>query len=721
MIEQIRKIKGDDEKCEKTLEDYHLTLQDAIKLLNDNNIPIVLTEEDKKAIIDIPREYNEKGMESIVLVHKTDYIPHSSKIRSNRDAKAIAGTIETKFNDGSDYKIDVPSKRRTVHFSMNGEVGSHSYGNWDSKKYAIIIPFNDIPKENIAAVNPEDTWTKDSVRLTVNTWILCPKGEKEQIQEENPNINIIEYEGKCVSGYANSFVTNLGYRYEDVGVHSWNDKKSSEEICETISNNGFRRDSHYYSKERGTEVSFQEIDIATILAELLVQKHYFKNYDDFKNMIAKTEFENDINNIFSMSDKERKLTDVNILKSNLQKIGVNIPQQYIEIIEMMVQQSKYGMDFNYKNVLLGIQNYKMKNPERSKDIDTFEIETIMNEYDKEEITDADERGCWIATKILEAGIFAGIRDRQNDVVKNAQNQIVKKETERKRKEDFDNSKTVKEQLIRQKINQIIESLRKYYNDKRKVMVPPKMELPPDMPPPPPPPDMPPPPPPPDMPPPPPPPDMPPPPPPPDMPPPPPPPPDMPPPPMAIQDMLKPNLQEFRQRYDKDEIEKIYPSTWLSFYMSNVEDDPLVWLDLCQKANNEKISLYDIADCIINEILQKEPVLVNVFKQYDDIGNSLDEELGMLDGLTEKLISQQCRSELPTDVLTPPTPLPNLAPPRVGIEKIATIADEYISNMPKINSMVSQIRNAIVEEEKTTTTINDEEKKEKTTTINDGER
>ena len=684
MIEQIRKIKGDDEKCEKTLEDYHLTLQDAIKLLNDNNIPIVLTEEDKKAIIDIPREYNEKGMESIVLVHKTDYIPHSSKIRSNRDAKAIAGTIETKFNDGSDYKIDVPSKRRTVHFSMNGEVGSHSYGNWDSKKYAIIIPFNDIPKENIAAVNPEDTWTKDSVRLTVNTWILCPKGEKEQIQEENPNINIIEYEGKCVSGYANSFVTNLGYRYEDVGVHSWNDKKSSEEICETISNNGFRRDRHYYSKERGTEVSFQEIDIATILAELLVQKHYFKNYDDFKNMIAKTEFENDINNIFSMSDKERKLTDVNILKSNLQKIGVNIPQQYIEIIEMMVQQSKYGMDFNYKNVLLGIQNYKMKNPERSKDIDTFEIETIMNEYDKEEITDADERGCWIATKILEAGIFAGIRDRQNDVVKNAQNQIVKKETERKRKEDFDNSKTVKEQLIRQKINQIIESLRKYYNDKRKVMVPPKMELPPDMPPPPPP-------------------------------------PDMPPPPMAIQDMLKPNLQEFRQRYDKDEIEKIYPSTWLSFYMSNVEDDPLVWLDLCQKANNEKISLYDIADCIINEILQKEPVLVNVFKQYDDIGNSLDEELGMLDGLTEKLISQQCRSELPTDVLTPPTPLPNLAPPRVGIEKIATIADEYISNMPKINSMVSQIRNAIVEEEKTTTTINDEEKKEKTTTINDGER
>ncbi len=666
MIEQIRKIKGDNEKCEKTLEDYHLTLQDAIKLLNDNNIPIVLTEEDKKAIIDIPREYNEKGMESIVLVHKTDYIPHGSKIRSNREAKAIAGTIDAKFNDGSDYKIDVPSKRRTVHFSMNGEVRSHSYGNWDNKKYAIIIPFNDIPKENIASANPEDTWTKDSVRLTDNTWILCPKGEKKQVQAENPDINIIEYEGECVSDYANSFVTNLGYRYEDVGVHSWNDEKSSEEICEVISDNGFRRSVHYYSKESDTEGSFQNIDIATILAELLVQKHYFKNYNDFKKMIAKTEFEKSINNIF-MQGKERILTNVNILKSNLQKIGVNIPQQYIEIIEMMVQQSKYGIDFNYKNVLLGIQNYKMKNPERSKDIDILEIEAIMNEYDGKK--PPYERGRCIATKILNAGIFAGIRDRQNYVVKNAQNQIVKKETERKRKEDFDNSKdSVKEQLTRQRMNQTIESLRKYYNNKIKVATQPKMELPPDMPP----------------------------------------------PPMVTHDMLqalskrKPNLQEFRQRFKENEIEQANPNEWLDIYMWNVEDAPLVWLDLCQKANNEKISHNDIANCIIEKILQKEPALANEFKQYKDI-ESLDERLlGELYGLTEKLISQQYKSELPPDMPPPPTTPPPLAPPRIGIEKIATIANEYITDMPQINSMVSQIRKAIVEEEKTTT-INDEER------------
>ena len=122
----------------------------------------------------------------------------------------------------------------------------------------------------------------------------------------------------------------------------------------------------------------------------------------------------------------------------------------------------------------------------------------------------------------------------------------------------------------------------------------------------------------------------------------------------------------------------------------------------------EISHNDIADCIIEKILQKEPALANEFKQYKDIESSDERLLGELYGLTEKLISQQYKSELPPDMPPPPTTPPPLAPPRIGIEKIATIANEYITDMPQINSMVSQIRRAIVEEEKTTT-INDEER------------
>ena len=183
------------------------------------------------------------------------------------------------------------------------------------------------------------------------------------------------------------------------------------------------------------------------------------------------------------------------------------------------------------------------------------------------------------------------------------------------------------------------------------------------------------------------------------------------PPMVTHDMLqalskrKPNLQEFRQRFKENEIEQANPNEWLDIYMWNVEDTIETWLDLCQKANNEKISHNDIANCIMEKILQKEPALSNEFKQYKDIESS-DEVLGELYGLTEKLISQQYRSGLPTDVLTPPTPLPHLAPPRVGIEKIATIANEYITDMQKLNSMAGQIREATIEEK---TTIDDVER------------
>ena len=92
MIEEIRRLKGD-EGSSKTLDDYNLTVQEAINLLKSNNIPVILTEADKY-IIDRPREYEEKGLDSLILVHKTRYIPNNSTIKSPKDAEA-KGQAET--------------------------------------------------------------------------------------------------------------------------------------------------------------------------------------------------------------------------------------------------------------------------------------------------------------------------------------------------------------------------------------------------------------------------------------------------------------------------------------------------------------------------------------------------------------------------------------------------------------------------------------------------
>ena len=68
--------------------------------------------------------------------------------------------------------------------AMNDEVSSHMFGSWDNCKYAILIPFDDIPNEKIGRVAPMDTFTRGSIELSENSWILCPKNEVERLLED---------------------------------------------------------------------------------------------------------------------------------------------------------------------------------------------------------------------------------------------------------------------------------------------------------------------------------------------------------------------------------------------------------------------------------------------------------------------------------------------------------------------------------------------------------
>ena len=50
---------------------------------------------------------------------------------------------------------------------------------------------------------------------------MCPESEVEEIQKNNPNTEVIGYKGNDVDGYADAFLSMIGYRYESVGKHSW--------------------------------------------------------------------------------------------------------------------------------------------------------------------------------------------------------------------------------------------------------------------------------------------------------------------------------------------------------------------------------------------------------------------------------------------------------------------------------------------------------------------
>lgn len=337
MIEEIRRLKGD-EGSSKTLDDYNLTVQEAINLLKSNNIPVILTEADKY-IIDRPREYEEKGLDSLILVHKTRYIPNNSTIKSPKDAEA-KGQAETTI-EGKKYDYAYKRARNTVHFAVNGEVLSHGLGGWDDCKYVILIPFTDIPKEQIMSAAPMDAYTYGSVKLTPNTWILCPKGEIEEISKKNPGVQVLEYDGESVHGFANAFISTLGYRTEEIGEMKWGDNISNLQYSKLIDREGFKRYIHLYTRESNTEEDRDGINVAIEILKKVKENTFLDSQEKISNIYKEL---NDTNiggnrQLYLKYYTKRVVINYDKLSayfySKLEQEGIHIPEEYIELLDKM--------------------------------------------------------------------------------------------------------------------------------------------------------------------------------------------------------------------------------------------------------------------------------------------------------------------------------------------------------------------------------------------------
>lgn len=235
----------------ETIHDFKLSFEEAIELLEKKDIPVVLTENDKKNAW-----YRTKpdvdSFDGLILVHKTNHVPTDGIKKSLKEENLKDVVIKTKIDD---VEIDtkVNSSRETIHFAVNGEVSSHFWGNWDEKKYAILIPFDDVPKNNIGSARSCDTFIIGKVKLTPNCWILVPKGEKETVQKNNPKVHIIEYEGTNVTGYADQLVKNLGYSFQKVTNDGWRDSECENKYSQMMSKKGYSLTWH-----SATEYSYNE-------------------------------------------------------------------------------------------------------------------------------------------------------------------------------------------------------------------------------------------------------------------------------------------------------------------------------------------------------------------------------------------------------------------------------------------------------------------------------
>ncbi len=74
---------------------------------------------------------------------------------------------------------------------------------------------------NYGSIRVADFFVRGSAKLNNNDWILCPQEEVEIIKKENPDVNVIGYEGENVINYTNRFMELFGYRTFEMGEHGY--------------------------------------------------------------------------------------------------------------------------------------------------------------------------------------------------------------------------------------------------------------------------------------------------------------------------------------------------------------------------------------------------------------------------------------------------------------------------------------------------------------------
>ena len=131
-----------------------------------------------------------------------------------------AGVIDPKK-----YNILKFQNRRTIHFTLNGLVGSHEYGNFQNRNFIIIEPFDEhVEDDSLMNINEADTYFQDNMVLSKRAAILIPVEKyKALIKDENMLKELNKMDIRLFEGNEEEAVRmcllDKGYAFGE--IHKW--------------------------------------------------------------------------------------------------------------------------------------------------------------------------------------------------------------------------------------------------------------------------------------------------------------------------------------------------------------------------------------------------------------------------------------------------------------------------------------------------------------------
>lgn len=159
------------------------------------------------------------------------------------------------------YKVCFETCRQTIHFTLNGLVGSTAYGNFDNKPYVIFEPLKYHLDESLKGLRVEDVYFNDNMVLSNEATILISQQNFDKISNNLDYLEVLEkfnvylYKGNQQVAVA-KVLNELGYDSFLISSNGYvngldSDKAASQMynfVCNFAKQNSFSQDLHFYSE-----------------------------------------------------------------------------------------------------------------------------------------------------------------------------------------------------------------------------------------------------------------------------------------------------------------------------------------------------------------------------------------------------------------------------------------------------------------------------------------
>ena len=128
-----------------------------------------------------------------------------------------------------DYKIFFDIPRSTIHFTINGLVSSHMYGNFDDRPYIIIEPLKyHVEDPSLKGLRVEDTYFNSDINLSDESILMIPKSffesNKDNLEflESLKGFNVVVFDGNDKQA-VDFVIRSFGYNAFDINNHGYRD------------------------------------------------------------------------------------------------------------------------------------------------------------------------------------------------------------------------------------------------------------------------------------------------------------------------------------------------------------------------------------------------------------------------------------------------------------------------------------------------------------------